>query len=102
MVLHFEELWEQCEKFHQEIKDESSASLIIDELLMKINLYKAIDVTSGVDPKDLQKIKTRTLGEILLTITNLSLKDNINTYESLASALQYRNIQHYSQKYKKD
>lgn len=102
MVLHFEELWEQCENFHQEIKDNSSASIIIDELLMKINLYKAVDVTSSVNLEDIQKIKTRTLGEILLTITNLSLKDNINTYEALASALQYRNIQHFSQKYKKD
>lgn len=100
MVVHFEELWEKCENFHQEIKDDASLPSILDELLMKINLYKAIDAQNGLSTEDLNKVKTRAFGEILLTLTNLSLKDNINTYNALVAALQYRSVQEYSKKYK--
>jgi hypothetical protein len=99
MPLHFEELWEKCENFHQESEDKSSPTMILEELMMKVGLYKAIAAQTEIPAEEAAKIKTRTLGEILLTLTNLSLKDNINTYEALNSALQYRSVQHYSKKY---
>jgi hypothetical protein len=86
MAIHFEELWEQCEQLHQ---NGGSSSDLIDELMMKLNLYKAIDQKSEIPKDELQKIKARTMGEILLTITNLSLVDNINVFEALSIARQY-------------
>lgn len=100
MIITFNELWEKCEKFHQEEKDGSSSSELIDGLSMKLNLYKIIDLKPEIPEEDRQKIKDRTMGEILLTLTQLSYKDNINVFEALSTALQYHNIETYSNKYK--
>ncbi len=99
MPIHFEELWERCEKFHQESNGSGSISSLVDELMMKLNLYKAIDEKTEIPEDERLKIKSRTMGEILLTLTNLSLKDNVNVFEALSIALQYRSVEHYSQKY---
>lgn len=98
-MIHFEELWEKCEQLHQESINEGTASDIINELMMKFNIYKVIDSKTEIPLEERQKIKSRTLGEILLTLTNLSLKDNINVYESLSTAYKYRSIEHYATKY---
>lgn len=100
MTIHFEELWEKCEQLHQDAAKDDSASLIIDELMMKLNLYKVIDTKTEIPEEERAKIKSRTIGEILLSLTNISFKDNINVFESLNLALQYRSVEHYSQKYK--
>jgi hypothetical protein len=98
MAVHFEKLWEQAEEFQKAGSANSNIQQIIDELMMKINLYKAIDSKTEIPEEDRQKVKSRTLGEILLTLTSLSLKDNINVYESLNMALQYRSIDFYVRK----
>lgn len=89
-AIHFEELWEKCEQLHS--KDSDSA-VVVDELMMKLSLYKAIDLQKEVPIEEAQKIKSRTLGEILLTITKISLIDNINVFEALNIAQQYRNLE---------
>lgn len=99
MTIHFEELWEKCEKFHQDNSSNDKVSSLIDELMLKLNLYKAIDLKTDIPVEERQMIKSRTLGEILLTLTNMSLRDNINVFESLNLALQYRSVEHYSKKY---
>jgi divalent metal cation (Fe/Co/Zn/Cd) transporter len=91
MSIHFEELWEQCEQLHLKSGGNESISTIMDELSMKINLYKMIDSKTEVPKEDRQNIKSRTLGEILLTLTHLSLKENINVFEALSIAAQHRN-----------
>jgi hypothetical protein len=88
MPIHFEQLWEKCENYHQKSGDKSTTTTILDELVMKISLYKALDAQTNLP--DILQIKSRALGEILLTLTNLSAKDNINTYEALSLALQHR------------
>lgn len=97
--MHFEELWEKCENLQKEINSNDSSQEIINELILKINLYKAIDAKIEMSEEDRTKIKSRTLGEILLTLTGLSFKDNINVYEVLNIALQYRSIAYYNSKY---
>lgn len=96
--MHFEELWERCEVFHKDAGIGADVQDVIDELTMKICLYKAIDSKTEIPEDERQKLKSRTLGEILLTITNLSLKDNLNVYEALSIALQYRSLDHYNRK----
>lgn len=86
MTLHFEELWEKCEQLHQKNKN-NNISVIIDELLMKLNLYKIIDLK--IVSEDREEAKLRLLGEILFTFTKLSSQDNINIFSALAIA--YKN-----------
>lgn len=81
-MMHFENVWEECERSHGEIASEN-INAIISELELKINLFKKIIETSEKSSEDLQNIKSRTLGEILYTLTKISLKENINVYESL-------------------
>jgi len=98
MANHFETLWEQCEKFQKDAAANANIQQLVEELMMKISLYKAIDAKTEIPEEDRQKVKSRTLGEILLTLTALSLKDNINVYDSLNIALQYRSVDHYVRK----
>jgi hypothetical protein len=97
MTIHFEELWVKCEDFFKE--SNSSTQSVLEELTLKCNLYKVIDSRTEIPEEERQKIKSRTMGEILLTLTCLSLKDNVNVFEALNTALQYRNIEHYSKKH---
>lgn len=96
---HFEELWESCENFHKkDIKLSSSAS-IIDELSLKIKLYSTINLNNKISDEDKKALKSRALGEILLTITNLSLIDDINVFASLSEVLNYNLINFFSEKH---
>ena len=100
MKMHFEELWEKCENFQKDASEHMEIPQMIEELVLKINLYKAIDSKmSEITTEDAQKVKSRLLGEILLVITCMSLKDNINVFESLGMALQFRSIEHFSKKH---
>lgn len=94
--MHFEELWTKCEELHS---NEEATPAILDELMLKVNLYKAIDSKTEIPESERQSIKSRTMGEILLTLTKLSMKDNINVYETLSIAMQYRSIESHSKKY---
>lgn len=87
MPNHFETLWETCESFHNGSRTSIGSS--IDELILKLNLYKAIDQKTEIPEKDREKIKSRTMGEILFTLTKLSLQDNINVFEAMKTALQF-------------
>lgn len=100
MAKHFEELWESCENFYKESRLITDSQTLLEELELKLNLYKAIDAKGELPEEDRQKVKSRILGEILLTLTGLSLKDNVNVYESLNIALQYRSTDFYSRKNK--
>jgi len=99
MIMHFEELWDKCEAFHQEnSKDESSVD-VVHELTMKLGLYSAIAQKSEISSEDMEKAKSRLIGEILLSLTAISLKDNINVFDALNTALTQHSISHYSNKY---
>ena len=99
MTVHFEELWEKCENFHKEASKNMDAASVVEGLTLKLNLYKALVAQTDILGEDMQKVKSRTLGEIVLTLTCLSLKDNINVYESLSQALQMRSIDFLEQKH---
>jgi hypothetical protein len=88
-ISHFEDLWEKCESINTDISSDSISS-ILDELLLKINLYRTIDEQNKFDLNELKIIKSRTLGEILLTLTKLSLKDDINVFSALEVAFKAR------------
>ena len=99
MTTHFEDLWEKCELLHKDFVAQDEVQAIVNELQMKLNLYQTIDQKKEIPQEEIEKVKSRTFGEILLTLTNLSLKDGINVFDALATAYKYRAIQHYSEKY---
>lgn len=89
--VHFENLWEHAENAQQKNVSACSTNDIIEELLMKVNLYKTSD-NKEWDNDQRKSIKSRLMGEILFTLTKLSIKENIDVYESLASILVNRKI----------
>ena len=97
MTVHFEELWELCEIFHKE-NAIINPQIILEELSLKINLYKIIDSKTEVPEVERQKMKSYVLGEILLTLSGLSFLDNINVYEALNIILQYRSADRQARK----
>ena len=97
--LHFEELWDKCEAFQKEASAPMDVASIVSELQMKVSLYKAIDLRTELPEEERTKLKARTMGEILLVITSISVKDNINVFECLTEALQYRSIDHFNRKH---
>ena len=99
MAAHFEEIWVNCENFHKESGVLSNdVQNLLEELILKINLYKTMDAKGEIPVEDQQKVKSRLMGEILLTLTGLSFKDDINVYDSLNIALQYRSLVHHGKK----
>lgn len=98
MAIHFEELWTKCEELHQEaVKHESTAN-ILQELEMKVGLYRSLE-QKDIPEEERASVKSRTMGEILLTLTKLSMKENIDVYTALGIAMQYRSIDTFKNKY---
>ncbi len=87
--MHFEDLWEKCENYHKSNEDQNSP-LNMDELIMKIGLYQSLNEKPNISKNDLKTIKSRLLGEILFSISNISLKDDINVYQAMLDALNSR------------
>ena len=98
-MFHFEQLWEKCEAFHKDSNPDENTSSILEEMTYKIEMYKSLDSSSQIPEDEKQKAKSRIMGEILLTLTNLSLRDNINVFDALGVALQFRSIKYFDQKY---
>jgi|SRR5208283_1306842 hypothetical protein len=95
---HFETLWERAEQFHKDASPDASVAQILDELQLKISLYKAVD-TNNLPLDEAIKAKSHVFGEVLLSLTRLSLIDQINTYEALLLALQQRQVEHLDKKH---
>ena len=92
--MHYEELWQTAEQFHQENSLTDSIDEILEELTLKIGLYKAINQRSEIPEEDKKEAKSRLLGEILLTFTNLSFKEDINVFKALHVALMQRSAEY--------
>lgn len=91
MIAHFEELWETCEKLYQNVGGKDDVSSIIEELSMKVDFYRSLE-KKELPENEKAKVKSRIMGEILLTLTHLSLKDNLNVFDSLNMAMQYKSL----------
>ena len=84
----FEQLWVACENLNDGSPE--TQEQIIDELHLKTKLYQSLSQKLDLPEDEQQSIRTRTMGEILFTLTKLSLQDNINVFEALETARQYR------------
>lgn len=93
MNQHFEELWEAAENFFKDKDDD--IGMIINHLLIKINLYKEISRQPSQSEEELKKIKSHLMGEILLTLTHFSYKEQIDVFNALNTALYFSKIEKY-------
>ncbi len=82
MTLHFEELWELSEKNNENLAKSSSSESIFQELFVKIDFYRKVN-DKEISLEEKYQMKNRLFGEILVSLTKLSVKDNINTYAAL-------------------
>ncbi len=90
-IKHFEELWVACEEMFKSQKeiDPNDQFILIQELNIKINLYRNIIARGEISEKDKNEFKTRAMGEILLVLTNISLLGNIDVFNALKEAYYY-------------
>jgi hypothetical protein len=84
---HFENLWEACEKISTAELSQRSVQSFLAELTAKISLYQALEDNNKLNIIDRQKLKARLFGTLLFTLTQLSAKDDINTFAALQEAL---------------
>lgn len=83
-VKSFAELWCDGEAKTSGAK----VSQLLEELVIKANLYKALDARKSAIPQDeYEKLRLRTMGELLLTMTSISAQEDINVYEALLLTL---------------
>ena len=88
MPVPFDKIWELAEQFHIKKNFKRSSQEIVEELHYKLNLYNLLENKElNLPEEERQKAKSHTFGEILLTLTNLSLRDNVNVYEALQNSL---------------
>lgn len=97
---HFEDLWNAAEALITTEAMERSVASLIMELNAKFNLYSAIDVNDQVPQEECDKLKARLFGKFMLTLTQLSLKDNINVFEVMKQAYDEAQISQLEAKYR--
>jgi hypothetical protein len=85
--MHFEELWEKCEEFHNKKPYNEDLSNIIDEVVIKLNLIKIINIKSEISEEDKHASVEKILGSVLFLLTKISVKENINVYKILLDEL---------------
>jgi hypothetical protein len=101
MFKHFEELWEQCEKFHEENSSDDTVVEIIDDLMLSVTLYKALhEKQQQIPEEDRKNVKSHLLGEILFKLTHLSLRDDVNVFSALETSLRDSKIELHRDMYK--
>jgi hypothetical protein len=86
-IIHFEELWEKCEKFHNNNSKDYHPGEILNELELKITLLKTIEENDKLSNDDKIKAREHMIGEILFSIANLSSKYNIDVYKTLYNTI---------------
>jgi hypothetical protein len=84
--MHFEDLWEKSENFIKNNFSDETLDDIFNALNMQLYLYKELD-KKEISNEERIKVKSHLLGEVIFTITKISLKDNIDVFESLLTAL---------------
>ena len=86
----FDALWNECETLSSTSVANQPLLGILYELDLKVSLYRTLCEKLPAQGEELAQIKSRAMGEILFTLTKLSLKDNINVFEALATAAKSR------------
>lgn len=97
-IAHFEDLWCKGESVSNQLNSSPDNSPLLEELSLKINLYKTICLNVSMKDEEKQKTKEFIFGEILLSLCGLSYSDNVDVYKALATVIKYKSIDLYAKK----
>lgn len=98
MAKHFEELWEEAENLYKE--EPIYIDGAIRELQAKFSVYESLDRAEKIPDEEKKKLKSHTMGKILACLAQISLKDNINTFAALATAIDDIKVEQLEAKYR--
>ena len=103
--MHFETLWEDAEKSLQTETSISSFSELVKDAMSKLMVLDQLDVmvskeSSVLSNDEKMRLKSNTLGKLVLSLTQISAKEGINVYAALKAALDDRKISIFEAKYK--
>lgn len=82
--ISYDLLYETSEQLYKD--DTSDVGSIIMELMAKLTFYRTLDA-ADLNPEDKLKGKQQLMGNILMTLSHLTLRDNINIYAVHQEAL---------------
>jgi hypothetical protein len=94
----FNELWEAAENAQVSQTIKLTIPDLTSHITNQLTAYQAIDASEAPEPAK-TRLKEACMGEILLTMTQLSYKDNINTFVALQTALEKVKILSLADKY---
>lgn len=103
MYKTFNELWEEAEKL---LEAETQISSVDDLLKEAVGKFSALDMLNTLSSKesmpieDVLRLKTNAMGKLLLVLTQISAKDNLNVYAALRGAIDDKKISLFEEKYK--
>jgi hypothetical protein len=96
----FDQVWEEGEALFKDQVAEDDLDSTLKELELKIGLYRLLAEKKEFPVEEMKAAKMKTMGEILLSMTHLSLLENINVYAALKETVLYRGIDHFAEKHK--
>lgn len=98
-TIHFEHLWEAAENLLAEETKDRTAPSILTELSAKLSLYQMIENNHELPAEEKQSLKSHLFGKFLITLAQLSAKDNINTFTALQKAIGEAKVSQMEAKY---
>ena len=86
-MIHFEDVWNRAETLTTAEAAQRSIQSLIMELTAKLGLYEAMD-NNKLAIEEKQKLKSHLFGKLLILLAQISLKDDINVFSSMKTALE--------------
>jgi hypothetical protein len=80
---HFEDVWNAAEKNASDDDKSRLVQSLVMELTYKLGLYEAIDLNEQITADEKKKAKEQIFGSLLMTLSILSLKDNIDVFSAM-------------------
>jgi hypothetical protein len=97
---HFEQLYTASEELFKQDIDKTSVSDIINDLQTRLSLYLGVDASDKIPAEEKMPVKIQLFGKILSSLTQLSLKDNINSFTALETAVNNLKLEQLEVKYR--
>lgn len=102
-MAHFEDLWTQAELLLADDTKISHWEDLVKSTSMKLTLLehiKSLQQQDNLSEDDVNKLVSNTMGELLLTITQLSWAANVDVYAALQAAVDREKVYIFEKRYK--
>ena len=102
-MAHFEDLWNEAEQLLAENTKVSRLEELGREGEVKMRLLGCVRQLQYEDHRSDEEVKslmTRTMGKLLLTLTQISMKENIDVFAALKDAVEAEKVYIFEKRYK--